>query len=165
MSSKEIKIIEARINEELDNIDSLTEELSDKNLYGAVADISEDTFFLRGIASILHDFYVAIENTLKIICLEIDENLPEGTHWHLLLLKQASYEIPEVRPAIISKETMRKLDKYRAFRHLFRNVYGFNLESSRIEELLLELPAAIDSFKNDLNRFLKLLDQADNFGT
>jgi len=32
MSSKEIKIIEARINEELDNIDSLTEELSDKNL-------------------------------------------------------------------------------------------------------------------------------------
>ncbi len=159
MSSKEIKIIEARINEELDNIHSLISELSDKNLYGEVAGISEDTFFLRGIASILHDFYVAIENTLKIICIEIDENLPEGTHWQLLLLKQASYEIPEVRPAIISKETMRKLDKYRAFRHLFRNVYGFNLESSRIEELLLELPDATDSFKNDLNRFLKLLDQ------
>ena len=34
MSSKEIKIIEARINEELDNIDSLTEELSDKDNFG-----------------------------------------------------------------------------------------------------------------------------------
>ena len=47
MSSKEIKIIEARINEELDNIDSLTSELSDKNLYGEVAGISEDTFFFE----------------------------------------------------------------------------------------------------------------------
>lgn len=161
MSPKEIKIIEARINEELDNIDSLISELDEKKLYGEATGIDEDTFFLRGVASILHDFYVAVENTLKIICTEIDEYLPEGTQWHLLLLKQASYEISSVRPPIISKETMRKLDKFRAFRHLFRNVYGFNLELSRINELLLELPAATGSFKNDLNKFINLLEQVE----
>ncbi len=105
MSPKEIKIIEARINEELDNIDSLISELDEKKLYGEATGIDEDTFFLRGVASILHDFYVAVENTLKIICTEIDEYLPEGTQWHLLLLKQASYEISSIRPPIISKET------------------------------------------------------------
>ena len=158
MTSKEIKVIYARINEELENIATLMDEINQKKLFGDSNGLINDSFFLRGIGSILHDFYVTVENTLKIICSEVEEKLPECSNWHVLLLKQASYEIPEVRPAIISKVTMDKLDKYRAFRHVFRNVYGYNLDAERIKELLLELTETVDLFTEDIKNFMKLLE-------
>ncbi len=53
---------------------------------------------------------------------------------------------------------MDKLDKYRAFRHVFRNVYGYNLDVERIKELLLELPETVDLFTEDIKNFMKLLE-------
>ncbi len=159
MTHKEIEIILARINEELDNISLLMDELKSKGLPGEEDKVSiqGDSFFLRSIGSILHDFYVAVENALRTICAEIDEKVPEGPQWHLLLLKQATYEISGIRPAVISKMTAQKLDKYRSFRHIFRNVYGFNLDSLRINELLQELPETVDLFTNDLKCFIQLM--------
>ncbi len=57
-----------------------------------------------------------------------------------------------------SKLTMNKLDKYRAFRHFFSKVYGYNLDSDRIKELLLELPETVDIFTEDVRAFMNLLD-------
>ncbi len=159
MTSKEIKVIFARINEELGNISTLMDELEQKQVFIKKESMIDDSFFLRSIGSVLHDFYVAVENTLKIICSEIEEKLPEGSNWHILLLKQASYDIPEIRPAIISKLTLNKLDKYRAFRHIFRNVYGYNLDSDRIKELLVDLPETVSLFTEDVTSFMNLLDQ------
>ena len=159
MTAKDFKIISARINDEIENIEALISELQEKSLYNELTGLQENKFFLRSTGSILHDFYVAVENTLKIVCSEIDEKLPDGSEWHLLLLKQATYNIPEIRPAIISKKTMDKLDKYRAFRHVFRNVYGFNLDAVRIKELVLELPDTIDLFKDDIKKFQNLLEE------
>lgn len=159
MTSKEIKILFARINEELGNISTLIEELEQKELYQRTDGFLNDSFFVRSIGSVLHDFYVAAENTIKIICSELDEKLPEGSNWHLLLLKQASLDIPGVRPAVISERTTTNLEKYRAFRHVFRNVYGYNLDSKRIRELLLELPETIELFNADVRGFMDLLDQ------
>jgi hypothetical protein len=160
VTSKEIKVVKARINEELKNISTLAAELERKNIYRSTDGFIDDSFFLRSIGSVLHDFYVAVENTLKIICSEVDEKLPEGSNWHIMLLKQASYEIPDIRPAVISKHTMDKLDKFRAFRHIFRNVYGYNLDSRRIKELLLELPETVELFTEDVMTFMNILEQA-----
>jgi hypothetical protein len=159
VTSKEIKVVKARIYEELKNISTLAAELQRKNIYRSTDGFIDDSFFLRSIGSVLHDFYVAVENTLKIICSEVDEKLPEGSNWHIMLLKQASYEIPDIRPAVISKHTMDNLDKFRAFRHIFRNVYGYNLDSMRIKELLLELPETVELFTEDVATFLNILDQ------
>ncbi len=41
----------------------------------------------------------------------------------------------------------------------FRNVYGYNLDSDRIKELLLELPETVDLFTEDVKSFMNLLDQ------
>ncbi len=158
MTPKEIKVIYARINEELRNISALMDELEQKQVFNKVESFMNDSFFLRSIGSVLHDFYVAAENTLIIIVSEIEEKLPEGSNWQLLLLKQGSYDIPDIRPAVISKLTMEKLDKYRVFRHIFRNVYGYHLDSDRIKELLLELPETIEMFTEDVKTFMSLLD-------
>ena len=159
MTRKDIKIVQARIKEELANINQLQEELKRKKVFDNQDGLIDDNFFIRAVGSILHDYYVAVENVLKIVCSELDENLPEGLNWHMELLKQASLNIPEVRPAIISKETMNNLDKLRAFRHVFRNVYGFNLDLERIKELLKVLPETTDLFVYDINKFCEVLEQ------
>lgn len=161
MTRKDIKVIQARIKEELKNITELLEELKRKNLFDQQSGLIDDNFFLRGVGSILHDYYVAVENILEITCSELDERLPEGSNWHMELLKQASLEIPEVRPAIISKSTLFRLDRYRVFRHVFRNVYGFNLDVKRITELVNELPETAESFLKDISSFCALLDQIE----
>lgn len=45
-------------------------------------------------------------------------------------------EIKGIRPPVISKELAAELDEYLSFRHLFRNIYGFELESKRLENLI-----------------------------
>jgi hypothetical protein len=63
-------------------------------------------------------------------------------------------DVPGVRMAVISKDTMLLLDKYRSFRHVFRNVYGFNLDASRLEELIGGLPDTARRFHQEMLAFL-----------
>ncbi|WP_416672242.1 ribonuclease toxin HepT-like protein [Egbenema bharatensis] len=44
--------------------------------------------------------------------------------------------IPSVRPAVLSFETRDRLDRYRGFRHVVRNVYTFNLDPEQIGLLI-----------------------------
>jgi hypothetical protein len=67
-------------------------------------------------------------------------------------------DLPDVRPAVISKEMSEKLDQYRRFRHLVRNVYATNLKPDKmlglvegLTDLWPELSAELEAF----SRFLK----------
>jgi hypothetical protein len=53
----------------------------------------------------------------------IDGEKPVGENWHQVLLKQMANEVSGVRPAVISENTFVKLNEYRGFRHVVRNVY------------------------------------------
>lgn len=160
MNAKELRIIEARIKEELSNMSQLLSELEKRNLvvkgYGRHRKISlpEDTFVLRAIGSILHDFYVATENVFEVIAREIDEHIPDGLDWHIQLLQQMALDVTDVRIAVISKNSLIRLDKYRAFRHVFRNVYGFNIDASRLNDLINDLPDTIKQFQQDIALFI-----------
>lgn len=168
MTGKEFSVLIARIKEELDNIDALYQELKRNGIIKEKQNelpsvyLKDDTFVLRATASILHDFYVSVENIFKIICKELDESMPEGSDWHVQLLKQVSMEIPGVRPKVISKKAMLDLDEYRGFRHVFRNVYGFNLNSKRLKDLLANLPQVIKTLEEELEAFVKLLQRVMN---
>jgi hypothetical protein len=48
--------------------------------------------------------------------------MPEGGKWHQELLEQMNTELPSVRPAVLSDASYKKLDRYRRFRHVVRNV-------------------------------------------
>lgn len=52
------------------------------------------------------------------------------------------------------------LDEFLRFRHLFRNLYGFELEWSRVQSLLKALPTAWNAVEADIDRFLAFLDTA-----
>lgn len=164
MTRKQIIVIATRLKEELDNIQGLHTELADRGLTGSKKKIKSvinpgDTFTLRAVGSILHDFYVAAENIFGTIAREIDEKLPAGEHWHRELLMQMILDIPEVRPPVLSRETAFKLDEFRAFRHVFRNVYGFNLSSERMVDLLNKFPHTISCLEKDVCTFIQTMKQ------
>ncbi|NIO71857.1 MAG: hypothetical protein GTN71_23215 [Anaerolineae bacterium] len=50
-----------------------------------------------------------------------------------------------------------RLDEYLRFRHLFRNVYGFDLEWERCRELLDDLPATFGRLSQRLETFDEFL--------
>jgi hypothetical protein len=162
VTNKELKLIEARIDDEFVNIDSLLAELEKHGLKikddNKLSLIAEDSFFLRAIGSILHDFYVAVENIFEILGREIDEHLPGGSDWHIQLLRQMALEVAGVRTAVISKNTFQLLDKYRSFRHVFRNVYGFSLEVTRLKSLIDDLTDTAQLFRQDIETFLNEID-------
>lgn len=83
--------------------------------------------------------------------------MPVDEKWHRNLLLQMTLDIPDVRPALITKETADKLDEYRAFRHVFRNVYGFNLSAERIVGLLNKFPHTVDCLEKEVIIFIKTM--------
>jgi hypothetical protein len=61
--------------------------------------------------------------------------------------------IETVRPTVLTGETVRRLDEYLRFRHLFRHIYGFDLEWERCRELLDDLPATFERLTEQLAAF------------
>ncbi len=66
-------------------------------------------------------------------------------------------EIERVRPPVISKEIERSLIEYLAFRHLVRNIYGFEIDSERLQRLIEESRTTFKIFKKEVTMFLDFL--------
>jgi|YelNatPaOPRAMG01_1025707.scaffolds.fasta_scaffold163905_1 hypothetical protein len=117
-----------------------------------------DRFTLRGLGSLLHDFYTIVEDIFELISQDIDGvREREDSGWHKRLLFRMSIAIPEVRPAVISEELRRRLEVYLRFRHVFRNVYGYLLEWERMRPLLEDLEGTYWAFREELSGFGEFL--------
>lgn len=114
-------------------------------------------FDLRGIGSLLHDFYTAVEDIFEAIAGDINGDFPHGVAWHKELLTKISMPIPKLRPAVISEELRWNLDEYLRFRHLFRNVYGYMLDWERMQPLLAKMEAVYRQFEEEITIFRSFL--------
>jgi hypothetical protein len=129
----------------------------------ALSDFAETTppmRELRGIGDIVHDFYTAAERIFEWIAPELNGGLPTGSAWHRELLDNMSLDLPSIRPPVITRDTLRLLSEFLRFRHMFRNIYGFELEWERLKPLLMRLPTAWVCLQLDLQGFLAFLDTA-----
>lgn len=165
MSEKNFLIVKARIGREMENIKNIEQELKD---YGVFPQIKTDKIrgfslndrgSLRILGSALHDYYNAVENIFKIIAQKIDSSLPEGTNWHKELLEQMALEVEGVRSKVIRPETQNLLEEFLAFRHVFRNVYGYNLTREKLEDLIQKLPEVSRGLERNIKEFeAKMMD-------
>jgi len=143
------KEIVSFINEELNNIKQLQSELSE---------CKGNSYILRRAkGSILHDFYNACERIFELITHRINGGIAVRQQWHKKLLYQMTMNIEGVRLPVISKKLAAELDEYLAFRHLFRNIYGFELESKRLDKLIEKFPETVELLFKEINNFLKKL--------
>jgi len=154
MSQHRFAVLRADIGQELDHVRRLVVEAEEwlPQLAGW-----PDAVRVRTAGSILHDFYCGVERIFRHIALGIDQDLPGGADWHVRLLQRMVTPIETVRPAVLDRELARQLDEYLRFRHLFRNVYGFDLEWERCHELLSDLPATFERLAQQLGLFDEFL--------
>lgn len=145
-----------RIRQALLDIEHLVnraESLMDKALR------SGDDGYWDGVALNLHGFYGGIERIFEDIARTMERAMPAGPDWRLDLLLQMSSEIAAVRPPVITQETRYRLDEYRGFRHVVRNVYVFNLRPARLQELATQLRGCYQDVARDLDGFAAFLAQ------
>lgn len=156
MTDEIVKKLVERMNQELGEIPRVLTRMSEGwELFRR----SNDDHFIDAVALNLHGFYLGIERILRHVAETIDGNLPRGENWHLVLLEQMMTEVPEVRPAVISTKTVMKLDEYRRFRHVVRNVYTYNLDPAKVEKLVSSAPELFEKIKTELLAFARFLEQ------
>jgi hypothetical protein len=143
-----------RITQILGDIDRIAQRT---DLLMSKARSTGDEDYLDGVALNLHSFYTAIESLFQDIARTVDGALPEGANWHQELLLQMSAELKGSRPAVVRRSTRESLDDYRAFRHLVRNVYSFNLRPKRLSDLVDALHPCFSDVRHDLEEFSRFL--------
>jgi len=165
MTQGDYEVLQGRIREELDNIRRLEDELVQggflpEDARQAVPSLAaSDSLALRSIGSILHDFYSAAENVFKVIARDVDDSLPSHMDWHRSLLTQMSMPLNTRRPRVLREETVEAMDEFRAFRHVFRNVYGFALDPERLHLLLRRFRKAADRLERDVYEFMGAMER------
>lgn len=146
----------SRIEAELSDIEILVEKITKGWKH---AKKSGDSYYLDSVALNLHGFYSALERIFVLIAQDIDGTIPEGSFWHQDLLVQMKTEIKKIRPTVLTRETYQKLDEYRGFRHVVRNVYTFNLSSDRIEPLVINVKNIFTDIKIEIGQFIKFIEK------
>ena len=121
----------------------------------------DDSLYLDSVALNLHDFYNGLERIFERIAENIDEIKPEGLNWHQEILRQMAMEIPKVRPAVISQDLREELDKYRAFRHIVRNIYAHNFRIDKIKDLMGNIDKVLNKLEENLQVFCEFLEKPE----
>jgi hypothetical protein len=104
----------------------------------------------------LHNFYTGCERIFSLIVSEFNGGKPSGFDWHQRLLQRMTVAQQE-RPQVISAETAQRLKEYLGFRHVVRNVYGFDLDIERVARLIQTYPQVWQQFKQEIQTFVTWL--------
>ena len=154
MGARKFLLLKADIDREMAQIERLLDESrSDLSGVGGVPSRLE----VRGVASVLHDFYSGIERLFERIAVELDGELPRGGDWHSQLLNRMEEEVEGVRPRVLTSGLAERLRPFLRFRHLFRNIYGGQLRWERSTELLAEADEVWPLFQQQMQEFKGVL--------
>ena len=149
-----ILILRDEIEDKLVKINNLKNELEEIQNINLIK-----KYKIRLYDSIINDFNIIIINIFKKIAQEIDEELPSGGDWHKKLLRSMTIELPETRPPVINKKLFHKLEEYLRFRHLTRNIYGFQLNLERFEHLIDNLDKVSKKLNKQIIDFLDSMEE------
>lgn len=143
------------INNELSRMEQLEKEI--KETYEKIPQYPElITMLYESLALKLHNFYTGCERIFQIIAEELNGGKPSSFDWHILE-RMANEQVD--RPCVITKNTVKQLKDYLGFRHIIRNIYGFELDINRLKILIDNYFIVWHNFREDINNFLSWLNQ------
>ncbi len=134
MTSSEMPILRGQIDLEIERLEKVLAAL--EQLAQAIGESEPDQVQLMAVAGFLHNFYNGIENCLARIARGIDEHMPSGPESHRELLDQMAAKVKGLRPEVIGRQLLSRLDEYRRFRHAFRHMYFFDMQWDRMQPLI-----------------------------
>lgn len=160
MNRNGLQALRAEIESDLDDLAAVLDEIG--TTVSQVPDDGPTTRDKAAIGAFLHSFYNGVENVLKRLAQEVDENVPVGEDWHRTLLRRMELPIESVRPEVLQPETVEGLEPYLGFRHFFRHAYTFEIDWRKLEPLVRNAEAAFEAFRRDIEGFLEgQLDPGD----
>ena len=145
-----------RIRSELENLEEVVSRVC-RAVEATAGDSVDSDLYWDAIALNLHDFYTGLERVLRYIATEVDGHLPTGGEWHRELLRQMATQLPQIRPAVFSNATIKRLDEYLRFRHVVRHVYAFEFDPQRIRPLAEALAGDFAQVEDELAVFIDFL--------
>ncbi|PSN20149.1 hypothetical protein C7271_03625 [filamentous cyanobacterium CCP5] len=147
-----LRELAADIETELARLHRLEQEIAE--VQGAIAANSKQAhLFYENLALKLHNFYTGCEKILRLVAVELNGGLPAGADWHKRLLERMG-QAREGRPAVLKPSTMKDLREFLGFRHIVRNLYGFELEAQRVAALVERYPLVWDAVRRDVEGFV-----------
>ncbi|MEW6418108.1 MAG: hypothetical protein AB1480_08305 [Nitrospirota bacterium] len=118
--------------------------------------------YVESLAMNLHSFYEGIETIFEKIMDFTGEEKPSGHEWHREVLERMTLPIKRLRPEVISVETAKKLDSYRAFRHKIRHIYGFMIIPENVITIAEKASESFESFEKDFKNFISFVEEIAN---
>ncbi|NOX61202.1 MAG: hypothetical protein GXP42_04545 [Chloroflexi bacterium] len=156
----------ADIEAELKHLHLLEEDIAQVR-QAIASDAEHARLFYENLALKLHNFYTGCERIFRMVVSELNGGQPSGYDWHRRLLERMGMPWQE-RPPLLSAESIAGLREYLAFRHVVRNIYGYELDTERVEHLIERYPQVWRHVENDVQEFINWLrefaDQLERIG-
>ena len=147
------KRVRIHVERELTQLGRLLEDYADLL---ATPDDEEPGLIPRtALGTVLQSFYQGVEGVFQTVAKRVDQGMPSGPDWHRTLLEQMT-AASDVRPPLISSDTLERLEPYLGFRHLARHTYPFLFEWSRMRHLVRDLASVFEQFRADVRAFLSI---------
>jgi hypothetical protein len=156
--SEQYRVLAGRIHRELEELGRVVTR-AERALEAARQRPEDQDLYLDSAALNLHDFYSGLERVFSLIASSVDESVPRGHEWHRELLRQMGTDIPQVRPAVLSAQTVQNLEEYLGFRHVVRHIYAFEFDFERVERLVRHLRPLFERVSTELEAFANLLER------
>ena len=139
-----IETLLAELDADVAGLDELVE--TNARAAGRVRSGAGDDLDWAALGYTIHNIYNALESYFLRVSKFFENDLPAAT-WHRELVDRMTLEIDGVRPRLLDRTLAREIHELRAFRHVFRNIYGSRLDPGRMRILQVRVPASITAFR------------------
>jgi len=108
------------------------------------------------VAGVLESYYTAVETILFRIVQEFGNEL-EPNRWHAELLERVGIEVPGVRPRVVGRDTLGRLDELRRFRHFKRYYFQIEYDWDKLDFLVRKQAEVHPLVIRDIEEFRRFL--------
>jgi hypothetical protein len=134
-----------------------------KKLYKEIISVDISIYDKQFLFSLrTQQFYTALEDLFKQIAKSFENHIENMHNFHKEMLMRMNTDVPKVRPAVISKQSLVLLDKVRAFRHFIRHAYDCELEERQLQLIQDKLIHEFLHVEKDLIAFRSYIKNLTN---
>jgi hypothetical protein len=118
----------------------------------------QDRMHVHWVGGLLHDFYTGLERAFSEVSPELNGESFSSQTWHRDLLHAMTLDLPGFRPQVVRSALESRLLELLKFRHLYRNLYSFDLRWDRVRALAVETLGMWPDVEHDLLAFAGALE-------
>ena len=150
MEKERLSLLRASIEAQGTEIERILDKIEDRRYRKGEAN-------LESLAYQLHNLYCAFEDLMKIVADFFENHIDDSAHYHSALLWRMKMAIEGVRPALFSETSYKLLDSLRAFRHVFRHAYSYEVDPKKLALVVEDALKLRGLYQGEIDHFLEQL--------